>query len=186
MTTISALIQEAKGLFWCCDTCREDTLIKEVETDGNTKIELMKEKIKKVRGQEKVSLEELVRQLEIKEVELKGKDSTIEELSNERTVLSSRIEELKESYSATAKSMDSDKEVVSISNTLDKVNKEKETLLQKLQNAMSALNEEKRVSKTVKDEGKQLKEDIKRNDTQLSWSPKSITCQPKIEILRKK
>ena len=31
MTTISALTQEAKGLFWCCDSCRIDIHIKDKE-----------------------------------------------------------------------------------------------------------------------------------------------------------
>ena len=170
MTTISALTHEAKGLFWCCDTCRKDTHIKDVEMDPNTKIELIKEKIKEVGGEEKVDLEDLVHQLEIKDKELKDKNATIEHLSNERTVLNGKIEKLKENSAqlkASDKSKKSDKEDVSLSNTLEKVTREKETLLQKLQSAMCAVNEEKKINRTVKDECSQLKEDIKRNDVQL-------------------
>ena len=64
MTTISDLTQEARGLFWCCNICREDLHIKDKEIDASVKINLIKEKVQKIQGEEKVEFDDLVRDLE--------------------------------------------------------------------------------------------------------------------------
>ena len=166
MTTISALTQEAKGLFWCCDSCRIDIHIKDKEMDGIMKIDLVKEKINKLQGEEKVNVEGLVNQLEDRNKELQDKVTEIEALSNERTLLSAKIVELNAQNKDAAASKESVKDDT-LSNTLEKVNKEKDVLLKKLKNAMSAINEEKNLNKNVKEECTHLKEDIHRNENQL-------------------
>ena len=116
MTTISDLTQEARGLFWCCDTCGDELRIKDKELDANIKINLIKDKVLKVQDEEKVEVEDLIRDLQNKEKELIDKDSMIDELNNNASRLTAKLEEMK------------------VNNTpnedeTDKIKKEKDTLL---------------------------------------------------------
>ena len=155
MKTISAMTKDIKGLFWFCNSCNTDLHIKDKEMELSVKTSLIREKVILNQG-EGVEVENLIKQIEDKDNVIKDKDLKIDVLSREANMLTAKLEELKLENT-------SNKDAAEVG----KLNKEKETLLVKLKNAMSSANEEKKLCKSTKEENSQLKDDIRRNENQM-------------------